>query len=120
MDRQKCIPAFSGSKLEKGCGLTYVCSPYHAENDRNLQRNLEYARELTRMVLMRGGVPITPHLYITQCADDSIPEERAAGLAAGISLLQCCSRMVVGTRFGISHGMQGEIQHAKKEKIAME
>ena len=98
----------------KGRGrLTYICSPYHAESDSELQRNIEYARELTRMVLMRGDVPITTHLYLPQCADDSNPEERSAGLNAGMSLLRCCNHMVVGVRYGISKGMEGEIQCAE-------
>lgn len=55
--------------------LIYICSPYRAENDAILQRNIDYAKELTRSALLQGGVPVTPHLYMTQCLDENIKEE---------------------------------------------
>ena len=47
--------------------LIYICSPYRAENETILQRNIDYARELTRNALLQGGVPVATHLYMTQC-----------------------------------------------------
>lgn len=43
-------------------GLVYVCSPYRGDTE----RNIAYAKELTRKVLVYGYTPITPHLYLTQ------------------------------------------------------
>lgn len=106
LDKEDSIETF----CEKRGRITYICSPYRAKNDKELRRNIAYARELTRMVLMRGDVPITPHLYLPQCADDADPKERKAGLYAGMSILRCCDHMVVGTRYGISQGMKDEIQ----------
>lgn len=57
----------------------YICSPYRAENDIELTRNIEYAQSLTRQALNAGLAPITPHLYMTQCLDEKKEEERAAG-----------------------------------------
>ena len=53
-----------------------------------LDRNIDYAQQLTRQALEAGLAPITPHLYMTQCMDDKKPEERARGMAAGLALLK--------------------------------
>lgn len=89
-------------------GLVYVCSPYRGDTE----RNIAYAKELTRKVLEYGYTPITPHLYLTQVLDDENPEERELGLRAGRELLKCCGYILVGSRYGISEGMQQEIMLA--------
>lgn len=98
----------------------YICSPYRAADAETLQRNIEYARELTRGVLLRGDAPITVHLYMTQCLDESNEEERNIGLAAGQHILRGCSSMVVGCKYGISEGMLQEIQCAKDGNMKIE
>lgn len=55
----------------------YICSPYRAKDGAELDRNIDYAQQLTRQALEAGLAPITPHLYMTQCMDDKKPEERA-------------------------------------------
>ena len=45
----------------------YICSPYRAKTSAELDRNIDYAQALTRSAIMAGLVPITPHLYMTQC-----------------------------------------------------
>lgn len=100
--------------------LVYICSPYRAEDAETVQRNIEYAKELTRTVLMNGDCPVTPHLYMTLCLDDSVEEERVIGLEAGMELLRRCNRVVVGTKYGISEGMAAEIQCAKDGGMRIE
>lgn len=39
--------------------LVYVCSPYRG----NIRRNKEYARELTKIALDNGFLPVTVHLF---------------------------------------------------------
>lgn len=92
----------------------YVCSPFRAETKEGLDRNLSYARELTRQVLLRGDCPITPHLYMTQCLDEYNPHEREIGLAAGRDILKKCDEMYVGIRYGVSKGMEKEIEEAER------
>ena len=92
----------------------YICSPYRAKDSAELDRNLEYAQELTRTAIMAGLVPITPHLYMTQCLCEDIPEERAKGLAAGLELLKCCDFVIAGVKYGISEGMAKEIKTAEE------
>ena len=91
-------------------GLVYVCSPYRGDTE----RNIKYARKLTWEVLERGYTPITPHLYLTQALNDEIPKERELGLLAGQELLKHCGYILIGSRYGISEGMQQEIMIASE------
>lgn len=95
----------------------YICSPYRAGNSVELDRNIAYAQELTREAIDAGFAPITPHLYITQCVNDNKAQERTAGLAVGLELIKCYDLLIIGSRYGISEGMQAEIAAAGKEKI---
>ena len=62
----------------------YICSPYSGD----IKRNKAYARELTLKAIKDGYVPITPHLYITECLNDNEPLERELGLRTAIQLLK--------------------------------
>lgn len=94
--------------------VVYICSPYRAADEETLQRNIEYARELTREALLRGESPMTVHLYMTQCLDESDEQERNTGLAAGRELIPRCDAVIVGARHGISAGMKAEIDFARR------
>lgn len=87
----------------------YICSPYRAADSAQLDRNIKYAQALTKQALEAGLAPITPHLYMTQCLNEDKPEERAAGMAAGLTLLKSCNFVIVGAKYGISEGMSAEI-----------
>lgn len=93
--------------------VAYICSPFRGAET----RNIEYAKEITKAAIKQGYAPITPHLYITQCLNDRIPEERERGIGVGIALLDVCEVVIVGADFGISEGMQKEIAVAKEKGI---
>lgn len=88
--------------------LIYICSPYRGE----VERNLEYAKELTRLALDNGYAPIAVHMYLTQAINDDIPQEREKGLTAGKEILKNCKYILIGSKYGISDGMMGEIKLA--------
>lgn len=88
--------------------LCYICSPYRGD----VERNVEYAKELTRLALDAGYAPITPHLYLTRVLDESDPRQREIGMAAGLSMLKQCRYILIGSRYGISEGMLREIRAA--------
>lgn len=90
----------------------YICSPYRAKDGAELDRHIEYAQALTKQAIEAGLAPITPHLYMTQCLNEDKPEERAAGMAAGLTLLKSCDFVIVGVKYGISEGMSAEIAEA--------
>lgn len=95
----------------------YICSPYRAQDSAEQDRNIDYAQELTRQAIEAGLAPITPHLYMTQCLNEDKPEERAAGMVAGLTLLKGCDFVIAGVKYGISEGMREEIQTADKLQI---
>lgn len=97
----------------------YICSPYRAKDGAELDRNIDYAQQLTRQALEAGLAPITPHLYMTQCMDDKKPEERARGMAAGLALLKGCDFVIAGVKYGITEGMDREIHTANTLGIAV-
>lgn len=90
----------------------YICSPYRAADSAQLDRNIDYAQALTKQAIEAGLATITPHLYMTQCLNEDKPEERAAGMAAGLTLLKGCDFVIVGVKYGISEGMSAEIAAA--------
>lgn len=81
----------------------YICSPLGGEVEENLKKAVQYAA----YALFRGTAPVVPHFYAL-CLDDHDPDERALGMAAGMSLLWFCDELWV---FGdvITQGMQREI-----------
>lgn len=96
--------------------LLYVCSPYRGDT----KRNKEYARKLTRAAINNGFIPVTVHLYLTEATDDTNPEERVRGMAAGMKILENCKYILVGDRYGISEGMKAELTFAAvKGKIML-
>lgn len=99
--------------------MFYICSPYRG-TDKEIERNIKYAQEITREMLLFPDCsicPITPHLYITKCLDDSIPAERQKGLEVALELLSKCEAVVVGQKYGISEGMAAEIAEANRKGI---
>lgn len=97
--------------------VAYICSPYRANDKKQRKQYDEYAKELTKIAIDSGIAPITPHMYLTHVLDDSNKEDRAAGLAAGISLLYKCDVLIFGDKYGVSEGMYGEIQEARAQGI---
>lgn len=91
-------------RVNKGNNLLYVCSPCRGE----IQRNKAYARELTRAAVDSGFAPVAVHLYMTEALDDSSQQERSRGMEAGKYILEQCSFILVGDRYGISEGMKEE------------
>lgn len=90
----------------------YIASPFRGDTDVNTMRAKRYAR----FVAKHNAVPVCPHIYLTLFLDDSLPEERKAGMYLGIQMLKRCQEIWV---FGstISEGMQKEIDFAIKNKI---
>ena len=105
--------------MEKTMRMIYICQPYRAKDEAIRQRNIEYAKQLTREVLLQEMCPIATHLYMTQCLDDAIKQERKIGLAAGQEILKKCDAIYVGTKYGISAGMKKEMEQAKKIGITI-
>jgi hypothetical protein len=88
----------------------------------DIERNVAYARAAVRDSIMRGESPVAFHLLHTQpgILRDEIPEERARGIAAGLSWTRCADLVAVYTDLGISTGMQKGIEAANAAGIPIE
>lgn len=97
----------------------YICSPLRPVGPnpkKELQNNIEIAKQACRLAMSKGYLPLAPHLYFTQFLDDDIPKERTLGQKLGIEWLKNVSELwVIGER--ISSGMQQELNKAEEWKI---
>lgn len=76
----------------------------------DVKRNIEYARKCMQDSFNRGEFPFASHLLYTQCLDDTIPEQRALGINAGLEWGKHADKTVVYTDLGISKGMNYGIE----------
>ena len=94
----------------------YICSPLRpvgTDPKKELQNNIEIAKQACRLAISKGYLPLAPHLYFTQFLNDDIPKERTLGQKLGIEWMKSVSELwVIGER--ISSGMQQELNKAKE------
>lgn len=97
--------------------LVYICSPLSAPTEQGIRKNMEKAAYYAGLVSgVTGCRAIAPHSFLPEYLDDSIPEEREAALAFGLSILKLSKAVIVcGNR--ISSGMRGEIKMAGELNI---
>lgn len=92
--------------------LIFVCSPYRG----NVEYNTSRAKGYCRFVQSKGYAPYAPHLHNTQFLDESIHEEREAGIMLGMQLLKRSDEMwLFGNR--LTDGMEAELMKAQRMKI---
>jgi hypothetical protein len=86
--------------------IIYVCSPYSG----NISLNTERAKIYSRMVVDRGAIPVTPHLFLPLFLDEET--ERDAAIEMDLALLKRCDELWA---FGdtISSGMKREMKEAE-------
>jgi len=84
----------------------FICSPLRGD----YQKNIENAKKYSRMAVLEGYIPITPHIYLTQFLDDKVKKERELALKINLELMDLCDEMWV---FGneITDGMRKEINY---------
>lgn len=95
--------------------LIYICSPLRGDIEKNIQKAQGYCREAVEF--WPDVIPIAPHVYCTQFLDDTIPQEREAGMELGIALLDMCDELWVYGIDNPSEGMKKEIDYAKEHGI---
>ncbi|MBF1688904.1 MAG: DUF4406 domain-containing protein [Selenomonas sp.] len=84
-----------------------MCSPYRDSPRINVMR----ARQYCKFAVIRGRIPIAPHLYFPQFMSET--NERGRVMSMNLELLRLCGEVWV---FGekITEGMETEIAHAKR------
>lgn len=78
----------------------------------NVERNTAYARAALLDSIRRGEAPFASHLLYPQVLDDLDPEQRLAGITAGLEWAAKADATVVYHDLGVSSGMQQGIRHA--------
>lgn len=96
----------------------FIESPYAGD----VAANIKYARACLADSLRKGEAPFASHLLYTQdgVLDDTKPEERSLGIAAGQEFLACCDLSAVYIDRGITDGMRLGIEAAQKLGITIE
>lgn len=77
----------------------------------NIEENIEKARQISREVVMKGDLPLTPHIYFTLFLDDSKMEERKLGMKCSLNWIKECDEFWICDK-EISEGMKQEIKFA--------
>ncbi len=92
--------------------LVIIESPFAAPTPEGLARNVAYAEACMRDCLDRGEAPYASHLLYPRVLDDTKPEERAKGMAAGFAWRAVCTKTVVYMDLGNSRGMIAGMENA--------
>lgn len=78
----------------------------------NVEFNREYAKLAMKDSLMRGESPFLSHLLYTQVLDDLNPDQRLAGIEAGLEFQKVADLVAVYVDLGVSSGMKVAIERA--------
>lgn len=89
-------------------------SPYAGQDDDEVDRNLNYAEQSMHDSLRRGEAPFVSALLYTRVLDDTVPEYRSLGIAAGLEWGDVAEATVVYEDLGISPGMRQGIERAER------
>lgn len=90
---------------------TVVESPLKG-TDGNYARNVRYSRLACLDCIRRGEAPFAGHLIMTQFLDDTVPEQRSAGIAAHLAWAAAGDAVAIYQDLGISPGIQMGIDKA--------
>jgi hypothetical protein len=96
--------------------LVVIESPYAGR----VADHVSYARRCLLDSLRRGESPIASHLLHTQVLDDTVPEERCLGMAAGHAWIRRSDLVAVYVDYGYSTGMHAGIAEAKRHGVPVE
>lgn len=95
-------------------------SPLSPSNGRTFAENIEYARRCCLDSLSRGEACYASHIFFTQFQDDTIPDQRRAGMEAGFVWGEAAEMVAVYVDFGVSKGMAEGIEKAEARGIPVE
>ncbi len=90
-------------------------SPFKGENKAEEQLNRAYLAAAIRWCVLSGYTPYASHRMLTDALDDDLPEERQAGIDAGLdmstALVKLCGAEVF---FFVDRGFSKGMHYARK------
>ena len=90
-----------------------IISPYSGD----VQRNTAFLHAIIKSILAEGHTPIAGHALYPQVLDDTDPEQRAQGIAAGQRLLAKCDAVRVYDQLGMSAGMRADLEFCGANQV---
>lgn len=96
-----------------GIKKIFVSSPLAGDYEENIKKVKAYCR----WVVLQGNIPLAPHAYYTGFLKEESKEERQLGMDMGLHWLAESDEIWVFNHYGISQGMQVEIDMAKRLSI---
>ncbi len=97
-----------------------ILSPFRGKTPAEGRRNVAYAQAALLDSLERDEAPFAPHLLYPAVLDDSDPERRRMGMAAGLAWLASADAVVVYHDLGYSEGMNAELRAAVAANVRAE
>lgn len=95
--------------------LVYIASPYAGD----VEANVAFAKAACRYAIEQGCTPIAVHLLYPQLLNDTVPEEREAGIRMGLRVLEACDELwLCGEQ--LSSGMRAELDAATRLGIPVQ
>lgn len=95
-------------------------SPYAAETEAGVERNMEYLAACIFDSLDRNEAPFASHGFYTIYLEDGNLQDRAQGMIAGWSWMRAAELVAVYSDLGISEGMKRGMDLARQLGIEVE
>lgn len=109
MDNTKKYPVMDVD-IPEDAKIVYICSPYAGKTPKEVENNVNAAKNYSRFAISTGHVPYCAHLAVCSYLDDDVPAERNLGIKAdGVMMKNCAELWVFGDK--ISTGMSFEIKY---------
>jgi hypothetical protein len=99
---------------------TVVESPFKGEtgSPAEYERNRRYLERCLRDCIERGESPYASHKMLTVCLDDTVQEERAKGIEAGLVWRRLAHKRVFYVDHGMSSGMTAAMALYEREHLS--
>ncbi len=98
----------------------FLVSPYAGDTPVEFAANEEYLRLCMRDSIARGEAPFAAHGLYPTFLDDADTNERALGMACGMSWLEVAWKCAVYEDRGLSPGMLEDMKQAARMNVIIE
>jgi len=100
--------------------LVIIESPFRANTESDVERNILYRQLCIRDSLFRGESPYASHQMLTQALNDDDPGSRDLGIRAGYAWWRAASLIAFYVDLGWSEGMRRAHERARTQNIKIE